>query len=190
MSAPLKARIRHEGDIRMSVVRFEGGELEKELIPPVAIKATAAFLALVLILAAVARLTGVGALEDVADRTPMVERTLAFVAAPGDGPVELRDGDTGELIQLLAPGEGGFLRGAVRPLYRERERAGGDPAAPWRLTRWSDGALTLTDPLTGMVVDLHAFGPTNAGAFAELLPPPPVPRAADLRSVSEGVDSP
>jgi hypothetical protein len=54
----------------MSVVRFEGGELEKELIPPVAIKATAAFLALVLVLAAVARLTGVGALEDVADRTP------------------------------------------------------------------------------------------------------------------------
>lgn len=177
----------------MSVVRFEGGDLEKELIPPVAIKATAAFLVLVLILAAVARLTGVGALEDLSDRTPLVERTLAFVAAPGDGPVELRDGDTGELIQLLAPGEGGFLRGAVRPLYRERERAGGDPAAPWRLTRWSDGALTLTDPLTGMVVDLHAFGPTNAGAFAELLPPPPAPAAplaADLRSVFEGVDSP
>jgi len=174
----------------MSVVRFEGEDLEKELIPPVAIKATAAFLALVLILAAVARLTGVGALEAVTDRTPVVERTLAFLAEVGDGPVELRDGDTGELIQVLAPGEGGFLRGAVRPLYRERERAGGDPAAPWLLTRWSDGALTLTDPLTGMVVDLHAFGPSNAGAFAALLPAPPPPRAADRRSATEGVEPP
>ncbi|CAN5803869.1 hypothetical protein BH23GEM11_BH23GEM11_09230 [soil metagenome] len=173
----------------MSVVRFEGGDLEKELIPPVAIKATAVFLALVLILATVARLTGVGALDPVTDRTPVAERTLAFVADTGDGPVDLMDGETGTLIRHLAAGEGGFLRGAVRPLYRERNRAGGDPAAPWVLTRWSDGALTLTDPLTGLVVDLYAFGPTNAGAFAELLPPP-VNRAGAIRSTSPGDDYP
>jgi putative photosynthetic complex assembly protein len=156
----------------MSVVRFDDEELEKELIPPVAIKATGVFLVLVLCLAAVARLTGVGALTDPAsaERVPVAERSLVFVSEMGDGPVELRDGDTGQTLEHLAPGEGGFVRGAVRPLNRERARAGAPLDAPWQLTRWSDGALTLSDPLTGVVVDLNAFGPTNALAFAALLP--------------------
>lgn len=168
----------------MSVVRFEGEELERELIPPAAIKATGALLFLVLVLAAVARLTGIGAMEVAQDREPVVERQLAFISDGSDGPVELRDGTTGELIRVLPPGEGGFLRGAVRPLNRERMRMGGDPASPWRLTLWSDRALTLTDPLTGMEIDLHAFGPTNAAAFAELLGPPPVAGPGGLSSSS------
>jgi putative photosynthetic complex assembly protein len=156
----------------VSVVRFEEEELEKDLIPPVAIKATGAFLVLVVCLAAIARLTGVGTTVDpaAAERMPLVERSLVFVSGMGDGPVDLRDGETGDLISHLAPGEGGFVRGAVRPLNRERSRAGADLEAPWTLTRWSDGALTLSDPITGVVIDLNAFGPTNALAFAALLP--------------------
>jgi putative photosynthetic complex assembly protein len=156
----------------VSVVRFDEDQLEKDLIPPVAIKATGAFLVLVVCLAAIARLTGVGTTVDPAagERTPLVERSLVFVAGMGDGPVDLRDGDTGELISHFGPGEGGFVRGAVRPLNRERARVGADLEAPWRLTRWSDGALTLTDPITGVAIDLNAFGPTNALAFSALLP--------------------
>jgi putative photosynthetic complex assembly protein len=155
----------------MSTVRFEEDQLERELIPPVAIKATAVLLVLVVVLAAVARLTGVGALVDEAQETrvPLAERSLVFVPEGDDGPVRLLDGVTGALVRELPPGEGGFLRGVVRPLSRERMRAGADPEAPWVLTAWSDGALTLSDPETGMRVDLRAFGPTNADAFADLL---------------------
>ncbi len=157
----------------MSVVRFEEDRLERDLIPPAAIKATGVFLVVVLVLAAVARLTGVGALVDEAQETrvPLAERSLVFVPEGDSGPVRLLDGATGALVRELPPGEGGFLRGVVRPLNRERTRAGSDPEAPWVLTAWSDGALTLSDPETGMRVDLRAFGPTNADAFAALLVP-------------------
>lgn len=156
----------------MSVIRVEGDALERQMIPPGAIKAIGVFLLLVLILAAVARQTGLGSLStaDLEDRTPVVERSLVFEAEMGDGPVDLRDGETGDLIVHLPPGEGGFLRGVVRPLNRERMRAGVDPREPWILTRWSDGGLTLRDPTTETLVDLHAFGSTNAESFARLLP--------------------
>jgi putative photosynthetic complex assembly protein len=156
----------------MSVIRVEGDALERQMIPPGALKAMGVFLLLVLVLAAVARYTGFGSLgtAHLEGRTAVAERSLIFEAGPGDGPVDLRDGVTGELIVRLAPGEGGFLRGVVRPLHRERTRAGADLEAPWVLTRWSDGGLTLSDPATGMLVDLFAFGQTNAEAFARLLP--------------------
>lgn len=156
----------------MSVIRVEGDALERQMIPPGALKAIGVFLLVVVVLAAVARQTGFGSLGTAQfdGRTAVVERSLIFEAGPGDGPVDLRDGVTGELILQLAPGEGGFLRGIVRPLNRERARAGADPEAPWVLTRWSDGGLTLTDPATGTLVDLFAFGQTNAEAFAQLLP--------------------
>jgi putative photosynthetic complex assembly protein len=158
----------------MSVVRVEGDHetLERQMIPPGALKAIGVFLVLVVILAAVARQTGFGSLstaDHLEGRTALVERSLIFEAGAGEGPVDLRDGDTGELIVRLAPGEGGFLRGVVRPLNRERLRAGVDPQAPWILTRWSDGGLTLRDPATETWVDLHAFGSTNAESFARLL---------------------
>jgi putative photosynthetic complex assembly protein len=156
----------------MSVIRVEGDGLERQMIPPGAIKAIGVFLLLVIVLAAVARQTGFGSLTtaDLEGRTPLVERSLIFESELGDGLVNLRDGATGELIVQLASGEGGFLRGVVRPLNRERTRAGADPEAPWILTRWSDGGLTLTDPASGTLVDLFAFGSTNAEAFARLLP--------------------
>jgi putative photosynthetic complex assembly protein len=156
----------------MSKVRFEEETLERDLIPPAAIKAVAVFLLLVLILAAVARLTGVGSLSDPSTlgREAVETRSLVFVTDGGEGPMSVMDGESGALIVALGAGEGGFVRGAVRPLLRERVRAGGVvDEAPWILTRWSDGALTLSDPLSGVVVDLFAFGTTNAEAFAALL---------------------
>jgi len=40
---------------------------------------------------------------------------------------------------------------------------------PFVLTRWANGTLSLHDPTTGRKVELDAFGPTNAQAFAGLL---------------------
>ena len=70
--------------------------------------------------------------------------------------------------QILAPGTNGFVRGVLRGLARERRAEGVSSRAPFRLTRWADGRLSLDDPATGRHVDLEVFGPTNAGAFAEI----------------------
>jgi hypothetical protein len=98
----------------MSVIRVEGDHeaLERQMIPPGALKAIGVFLVLVVILAAVARQTGLGALsaaDHLEGRTALVERGLVFDATgPGDGPVDLRDAETGERIVRLEAGEGGF----------------------------------------------------------------------------------
>ena len=42
-------------------------------------------------------------------------------------------------------------------------------SSPSASRRWDDGRLTLEDPATGGRIELEAFGPTNAGAFARLL---------------------
>lgn len=86
-----------------------------------------------------------------------------------DGAVEVYDADSGERIHVVAPETGGFVRGVLRGLTRERMLAGETSRAPFMLRRWADGRLTLEDPKTGRVIDLGAFGVTNAGAFATLM---------------------
>ncbi|PPD19905.1 MAG: photosynthetic complex assembly protein, partial [Methylocystis sp.] len=43
-----------------------------------------------------------------------------------------------------------------------------DASTPFALTRWSDGTVSLEDSATGRRVNLDAFGPDNARAFAQL----------------------
>lgn len=75
-----------------------------------------------------------------------------------------------EPLRVIEPGTHGFLRGALRALVRARHLAGLRAPTPFRLTAHADGRLTLDDPVTGERVDLESFGPTNAAAFARLLP--------------------
>jgi putative photosynthetic complex assembly protein len=56
----------------------------------------------------------------------------------------------------------------VRGLAQEREREGIGRETPFVLTHWSDGTLSLADSAIGRRVNLDAFGPTNAQAFAQL----------------------
>ncbi|TVP73656.1 MAG: photosynthetic complex assembly protein PuhC [Gemmatimonadales bacterium] len=145
----------------------------REILPPAALKAVGVLLATVVVLALVARITGMGAVLNPGEdaRDAVAERWLVFEMEGGlEDRMVVRNAETGDVLSELLPGEGGFLRGAIRPLNRERTRVDQDPAEAYRLVLWSDGALVLVDPLTDLVVDLHAFGPTNAGAFAALLP--------------------
>jgi putative photosynthetic complex assembly protein len=87
-----------------------------------------------------------------------------------DGAVVLTDAGTGQTVLVAAPGEDGFLRGALRGLARDRRMRGIGPEAPFRLVAWSDGRMTLDDTATGRRLDLLAFGQTQAEAFARLLP--------------------
>lgn len=144
-----------------------------EILPPAALKAIGVLLAVVVVLAFVARTTGMGTVLTPGDeaREAVTERWIVFEMEGGlEDRILVRNAETGDVLSELVPGEGGFLRGAIRPLNRERVRVEADPAEAYRLVLWSDGALVLADPLTDLVVDLHAFGPTNAGAFAALLP--------------------
>ena len=98
--------------------------------------------------------------------------TPACLLQEADGGVVVVDGEaTG--VARLAPGTNGFLRATLRGLVRERRRNGLGAEAPFRLTAHADGRLTLQDAATGRLVDLEAFGATNAGAFAALLRPRP-----------------
>ncbi len=95
----------------------------------------------------------------------------SFVAADrADGAVVLSDATTGRQVLVVAPGEDGFMRGTLRGLARDRRLRDLGPEAPFRLSSWSDGRLTLDDTATGRRLDLLAFGQTQADAFARLLP--------------------
>lgn len=94
-----------------------------------------------------------------------------------DGSITVIQAGTGLVVDTLAPATNGFLRALLQGLVRERRREDvGSPATPFRLTRWSDGRLTIDDIATGRLIELEAFGTTNEAAFARLLdlsPPPP-----------------
>lgn len=75
----------------------------------------------------------------------------------------------GEKVGEVAPETDGFVRGVLRSMARHRKLEDMGAEQPLRLTRWADGRLSLTDPSTGRVVELDAFGPTNSASFRRLM---------------------
>lgn len=126
-----------------------------------------ALISAAILLVAMVRLTGVGDLRTPQDAV-IAERMLSF-ADEKDGGIRVQDASTGQLVAHVAPGTNGFLRGTLRGLARERRRDGIGPEAAFHLSARSDGRLLLQDPATGRLIDLGAFGPTNAEVFARLL---------------------
>jgi putative photosynthetic complex assembly protein len=119
---------------------------------------------------AAVRLTGIGALH-VADAPAVATREFRFEDRP-DGSIVVLDASGRHLIDTVAPGTNGFLRGTMRGLARERMRQSVSPALPFRMVGHADGKLTLEDPGTGRRVDLGSFGPTNAAVFAHIMASP------------------
>lgn len=105
-----------------------------------------------------------------AERTvPVASRQLRFVDR-ADGAVVITDVATGRIAHVVRAGERtGFIRGVMRGLARERRMRGLGDAAPFTLTAWRDGQLSLVDTATGRALELTAFGSTNRATFAELL---------------------
>lgn len=99
---------------------------------------------------------------------PQQERLVRFEDA-ADGAVVIRDAQNNQLLARFPVAEGGFVRGSIRALARERRQEGQGREAPFRLAVWADGQLTLDDAATGRRIDLTAFGATNAGVFSRLL---------------------
>jgi putative photosynthetic complex assembly protein len=99
----------------------------------------------------------------------MVEsRTLQFEDA-ADGSVLVYDASDRKLLDSLPPGESGFVRVVLRSLARERKLASIGSEPPFRLARFENGQLTLTDTANNKQIDLNAFGSSNLAAFARLM---------------------
>jgi putative photosynthetic complex assembly protein len=140
----------------------------QQILPKSALYGAAALIGAALLLVGAARLGGYDS-KSVPDAPAVASRDLTFEDR-ADGAVVVRASDDDGAIGLLAPGTNGFARGVLRGLVRERTMAGLGDDAPFRLTRFANGDLWLTDLATGRQIYLAAFGPTNAGAFAAFLP--------------------
>lgn len=133
-----------------------------------AIMAASAVVIFALLAATVGRFADVGvtALPDVA--VSAISRDLQFEDQP-DGSLAVIASPAGEVIHIVEPGSGGFVRGVLRGLGRDRKLRGIGPEPAFRLTRWQDGRLSLSDTATGVRIDLEPFGPTNLESFAVML---------------------
>ncbi len=98
----------------------------------------------------------------------LMSRDFYFRDMP-DGSLAVTAAADERVVEMLAPGSGGFVRGVMRGLNRERKLRGIGPEPSFRLTRWRDGGLSLSDSATGVRIDLEPFGPSNSAAFARLL---------------------
>lgn len=99
---------------------------------------------------------------------PAEQRSLFFTDEP-DGAVRIEDAATGEEVDRVEPGTGGFVRSTLRSLVHVRRQQGIGAETPFELVLWDDGGLTLMDSETGESVELGSFGPDNRAVFAALL---------------------
>ena len=107
--------------------------------------------------------------RETARAMPLKSRDLVFVDT-ATGAVGARDARTGVMMTAVKAGqETGFIRGVMRGLARDRHLRGIGPEAPFRVTRWSNGDLTLTDTATARTIELNSFGATNQASFEALL---------------------
>jgi putative photosynthetic complex assembly protein len=138
-----------------------------DAVPRTPLMAVGGLILMTLVMVAVVRLTGWGDNHRLPAQV-VAERSLHF-SDLSNGGIAVHDAASGQLLEQLAPGSNGFLRGALRGLSRERKRSGIGPEPSLRLSGHSDGRLLLEDPQTGRMIDLGSFGPTNAAVFARLL---------------------
>jgi len=138
---------------------------QTNIVPRAALLGAAGLVGAALLSATAARVLGVEPLQT-PTAAPQLSRELRF--EDRGGAVVVLDA-AGATVDILPPGTNGFIRGLMRGLARERRASEIGPERAFRLTRWADGRLSIEDPATGRWIDLGAFGPTNAGAFARLL---------------------
>ena len=124
-----------------------------------------AMIGLALMGAVAGRIVGTSPVEETG--SVVASRDLRF-ADRSDGAVVVTDARTEQVVDVLQ-GEQGFIRATMRGLARARHSDGIGAAAPFRLTAWSDGRLTLDDATNGRHLELQAFGSLNVAAFARLL---------------------
>jgi putative photosynthetic complex assembly protein len=131
------------------------------------ILAAAALILFALAAVTTVRVTGVG---EVRMTLPAAAESRDLQFEDGkNGAVLVFDARDHQLVDTLAPGSNGFIRVVLRGLARERKLGDIGAQPPFRLTRFVNGQITLTDTSSGKQIDLDAFGSSNTEAFARLM---------------------
>lgn len=142
------------------------GHIDDKPFPTGALLGGAALILLSLVFAATAKLTDIGATR-LTVAPPVATLDLKFNDLE-DGSIAIHDASNGREIERLTPGTSGFVRVVMRGLAFERGRLGIGDEIPFRLMKLEDGMSVVSDPATGRVVTLKAFGHGNAEAFERL----------------------
>ena len=147
--------------------------------PRMPLLGAAALVAFALCMAVYGRATGLG--NPVDPGVPTAERTLRFDDR-ADGAVIVSLAPGGQVLDVMT-GQNGFLRGTLRGFARIRRLNGIGSGPPLHLVGYADGQLILSDPSTGRLVELEAFGSENEAVFVRLLTMKPI--AASARKTGE-----
>jgi putative photosynthetic complex assembly protein len=141
---------------------------DRERIPRILLRAIFALVLLTLAGVTALRLGGV---EPIAQppEAAVAGKVTVVLAEPEGGGVELRAPGGEAALATLAPGSDGFLRGVIRVLGFERNRAGIEGNPPVELIRWDDGRTSLHDPATGWRMEFQGFGKENLATVARLM---------------------
>jgi putative photosynthetic complex assembly protein len=89
-----------------------------------------------------------------------------------DGSIRVQNARTDQVVATIQPGVGGFVRGVMRGLARDRISRHIGETPPFRVSQALDGRMSLEDMATGRVIDLESFGSGNREAFIQLLRAP------------------
>jgi putative photosynthetic complex assembly protein len=150
--------------------------IDHEPFPRGALIAAGGLVALSLVAAAYGRYQTVNQPIETARLMPTAAQELnLFFADEADGTVRVRNADNGQLILSLLPGEDAFIRAVMRGFVRDRKARNIGSETPFKLSRFDNGRLIVSDPTIGKEINLNAFGPTNEAAFARLFQAPKSP---------------
>lgn len=136
-------------------------------VPRGALILAGSFALTVIALAAVARISNKGTLGEQTNAQMVASRALVFSDQP-DGSIGVYDAQHQQQLDAVS-GTGGFVRGAIRALARQRRISHVGPEVPFYLVKWSDGRLTLDDSSTKSHLELYAYGSENLASFEKLL---------------------
>ena len=120
-----------------------------------------------LVLVTGARFAGFSPAQEAALSQVTESRLLQFQRGIAGG-IDVIDAATGETIATA--GSEGFVPGVLRGLDRLRRTNKSATSEAYRLERLDNGQLLLTDTVSGVTLDLAAYGRANARVFAAFLP--------------------
>ncbi len=135
--------------------------------PRLPIAWAAALVLAVLLAVSAARLAGYSPVQDLGAAEVLQSRLIRFDSTAES--VAVVDTQTGAV--LAQTGQEGFISGVLRGLKRMRQAEQAGMAEAYRLERMSNGQLRLVDTVSGVKLDLAAYGQSNAAVFAKFLSP-------------------
>lgn len=139
----------------------------RSLRPHPAALAAAGMVVVALLAVSVARMGGYSPVQSLGTAQVEQSRLLRFESDPQG--VAVIDAATGAVITHTSAE--GFIPGVLRGLNRMRQTEQAKPSDAYRLERLSNGQLLLVDTVSGISLDLAAYGRDNAASFLRFLTP-------------------